>query len=139
MQLGAAGVLGTLWQVDDLATALVMAKFYDLHIDEGLRPSAALKSAQIWLRDATTADLLVYSKSIAAEALDASAIARLEDSLKSRHRPAGRLFAALWNVLHEKAALDSDSDNELRPHDGNLQLCPFAHPYYWGGFVHTGL
>ena len=38
MQLGAAGVLGTLWQVDDMATALLIAKFYDVHLRQGERP-----------------------------------------------------------------------------------------------------
>jgi hypothetical protein len=38
IQLGAAGVLSTLWQVDDLATALLIAKFYVLHIDEKIAP-----------------------------------------------------------------------------------------------------
>jgi CHAT domain-containing protein len=56
MQLGAAGVVGTLWEVDDLATALFMAKFYDLHLDGGLPPATALKQAQAWLREATRAD-----------------------------------------------------------------------------------
>ena len=32
MQAGAAGVVGSLWLVDDLATALLMARFYDLHM-----------------------------------------------------------------------------------------------------------
>jgi hypothetical protein len=31
MMLGAAGVLSTLWQVDDRATMPLMAKFYELH------------------------------------------------------------------------------------------------------------
>jgi CHAT domain-containing protein len=43
MQIGATGVLGSLWQVDDLATALLMARFYDLHLDKGVAPSAALE------------------------------------------------------------------------------------------------
>jgi tetratricopeptide (TPR) repeat protein len=38
MQIGAVGVVASLWQVDDLATALLMAKFYDLHLEEGLPP-----------------------------------------------------------------------------------------------------
>jgi CHAT domain len=38
MQIGATGVLGSLWQVDDLATALLMARFYDLHLGAGLTP-----------------------------------------------------------------------------------------------------
>jgi CHAT domain-containing protein len=33
--LGAAGVLGTLWPVNDTATALLIAKFYELHMGAG--------------------------------------------------------------------------------------------------------
>ena len=44
--LGAAGVLGTLWPVSDAATALLMAKFYDLHLEAGLDPPTALNQAQ---------------------------------------------------------------------------------------------
>ena len=33
--LGAAGVLGTLWPVSDAATALLIARFYELHLGEG--------------------------------------------------------------------------------------------------------
>ena len=40
--LGAAGVLGTLWPVADDATALLMAKFYELHIEGAVAPSTAL-------------------------------------------------------------------------------------------------
>jgi CHAT domain-containing protein len=48
--LGAAGVLGTLWPVSDAATALLIAKFYDLHMDGRLPPPTALRRAQAWLR-----------------------------------------------------------------------------------------
>ena len=37
--LGAAGVLGTLWPVSDAATALLIAKFYDLHMGERTEPA----------------------------------------------------------------------------------------------------
>jgi CHAT domain-containing protein len=53
--LGAAGVLGTLWPVSDAATALLMAKFYELHMGSKLAPPAALRQAQSWLRQATNA------------------------------------------------------------------------------------
>jgi CHAT domain-containing protein len=46
MQIGAAGVLGSLWQVDDLATALLIARFYEFHFG-GLAPPAALSLAQV--------------------------------------------------------------------------------------------
>ena len=65
MELGAAGVLGALWQVDDKATAFLMAKFYDLHMGQGLSPPAALKAAQAWLRTATRADLMAYAEAAA--------------------------------------------------------------------------
>jgi CHAT domain-containing protein len=51
MQAGAAGVVGSLWLVDDLATALLMAKFYDLHqggARGGVTPPTALRQAQTW-------------------------------------------------------------------------------------------
>jgi CHAT domain-containing protein len=65
MQLGAAGVLGTLWQVDDLATALLVAKFYDLHLKRGERPAAVLRQAQTWLRSATRAELIAFAREAA--------------------------------------------------------------------------
>jgi CHAT domain-containing protein len=45
-----------------MATALLMAKFYDLHIGRGLSPPAALKTAQAWLRTATGTDLMSYGE-----------------------------------------------------------------------------
>ena len=38
LELGAGGVIGSLWQVSDLATALLMARFYELHMDGGFAP-----------------------------------------------------------------------------------------------------
>ncbi|HVR56266.1 MAG TPA: CHAT domain-containing protein [Pseudolabrys sp.] len=137
MQIGASGVLGTLWQVDDLATALFISKFYDLHIDEGLAPVSALQRAQIWFRQATKAELLAYSKAAAAHAkLNASALTAIEASLKSRRRSSATIFAAIWNTLQEKIA---NASRDSAPGDENLQSPPFEHPYYWGGFVYTGV
>lgn len=129
MQLGAAGVLSTLWQVDDLATALLMAKFYDLHLDQGLAPATALKRAQIWLRTTTKADLIAYSRTAADRAkLDPSKLAELQSSLKSRRRSAVSRGIS-WKMLKDLVT------NVQR----KFQTYPFAHPYYWGGFVYTGL
>jgi CHAT domain-containing protein len=64
LQAGAPGVIGTLWQVDDLAAALLMIKFYELHLvgdarnGEGpLAPPAALQRAVQWLRRLTRQEL----------------------------------------------------------------------------------
>jgi len=44
---GAARVIASLWKVDDLATAELMARLYDGMLHKGLSPAAALRSAQI--------------------------------------------------------------------------------------------
>jgi tetratricopeptide (TPR) repeat protein len=57
LQAGSAGVIGTLWPVDDTSTALVMMKFYELHFARTMEPASALRSAQLWLRDAAVAEI----------------------------------------------------------------------------------
>jgi tetratricopeptide (TPR) repeat protein len=62
LQAGAAGVVGSLWSVDDVSTALLMVRFYDLHLGEKVAPAAALRQAQLWLRDSTREALEAYVK-----------------------------------------------------------------------------
>jgi CHAT domain-containing protein len=50
MASGAQSVLSTLWKVDDEATAEFMRYFYKGMMQEGLRPAAALRNAQIEMR-----------------------------------------------------------------------------------------
>jgi CHAT domain-containing protein len=47
MYAGAQRVVASLWQVDDLATAELMKAFYRGMLKDGLRPAAALRSAQL--------------------------------------------------------------------------------------------
>src|SRR5262249_42644834 len=47
MHAGAQRVVASLWQVDDLATAELMKRFYSGMLKENLRPAAALREAQI--------------------------------------------------------------------------------------------
>jgi CHAT domain-containing protein len=57
LQAGAAGVIGTLWPVDDISTALIMLKFYELYLGKNIQPALALRRAQIWLRDADALEI----------------------------------------------------------------------------------
>ena len=107
MSLGAAGVLSTLWPVIDDATMLLVAKFYDLHRDEGFDPPAALRRAQAWLRSASKDELIAFARAAAAK---------------------GNVAASKLDSL----ARDLDEA-------GGTAAAPFAHPYYWGGFVYMGL
>jgi len=64
LQAGATGVVSTLWAVSDAATSLLIKHFYWKHLNEGLPPDQALRSAQLWLRDATRQELGETYKSI---------------------------------------------------------------------------
>ena len=61
--LGAPGILSTLWVVDDDSTVLLMDRFYEAHIGEGLAPTESLRAAQRWLRDVTCEQLRTHGRS----------------------------------------------------------------------------
>jgi CHAT domain-containing protein len=65
LQAGAAGVVSSLWSVSDLSTMLLISRFYELWRPhdptiQPLEPPAALRQAQLWLRDSTGPDLVPY-------------------------------------------------------------------------------
>jgi CHAT domain-containing protein/Tfp pilus assembly protein PilF len=49
MYAGSSKVVVSLWSVDDVATAELMIKFYQKMLQQGLKPAAALRSAQLEL------------------------------------------------------------------------------------------
>lgn len=133
MMLGARGVVGTLWPVDDRATALLIAKFYDLHLGEGFAPPAALKRAQTWLRAASTVDLISYiQEAVKTGRLEGNKFVDLENSLRQGiHADERFRFERIWL---------QDPSGEGEPHtQADLDARLFAHPYYWGAFTYTGL
>ncbi|HEY1919453.1 MAG TPA: CHAT domain-containing protein [Streptosporangiaceae bacterium] len=53
VQAGVAGVVGSLWPVDDATTAILMKQFYELWSPgngENIHPAAALRQVQVWMR-----------------------------------------------------------------------------------------
>ncbi len=109
MQAGVAGVVASLWAVNDLSTMLLMARFYDLWRTDGLAPSAALRQAQRWLRDSTLRDFETYLK----QPLPEFVAQRLPADI------ARRVYTRLpWAAPEE---------------------CIFCHPYHWAAFGYTGL
>lgn len=63
---GAAGVVATLWAIDDYATALLMSRFYEVFLagkgsgEWTPDPASALRQAQLWLRDLTDTEEQAY-------------------------------------------------------------------------------
>ena len=60
---GSSSVVATLWAVSDLSASFLMIKFYQL-LKAGLSVPLALKSAQVWLRDATKEDLQLWTSKL---------------------------------------------------------------------------
>ena len=60
LQSGASAVVSSLWAVPDVSTAILMSRFYFLWRDEGHRPAAALRAAQLWMRDSTNAEIATF-------------------------------------------------------------------------------
>ena len=135
LELGAGGVIGSLWQVNDLATALLMARFYELHIDGGLAPAAALKQAKVWLRAATRRELIAYAKANFKPASAKDQASDLVALLSGGRRSEPTRSAAVWNAL-----LDADAERgrQAKRRKGGMPRLslddkPFAHPYFWAG------
>ena len=108
IQAGVAGVVGSLWAVSDVSTALLMARFYDLWRKEGLEPPEALRQAQIWLRDSTNAEKEAFFR----HALPELGATRLAERAA---------WVAFWDAVVR------------RPQDRD-----FAHPFHWAAFSYMG-
>jgi CHAT domain-containing protein len=60
---GSPNVVSSLWNVKDDSTSFLMIKFYQ-NLKAGLTVTVALNQAQIWLRDATTAELQEWASQL---------------------------------------------------------------------------
>lgn len=117
---GAAGVLASLWKVEEVSTALLIRAFYHFHLAEGslgrdsLSPPAALRRSQLWLREVQAGDLAAFFDG--------------EGELLG-----GRLRVDQNPAIAEVAARVSTRFWLLDP-----AAKPFAAPRYWAGFVFSG-
>ncbi|WP_287357623.1 CHAT domain-containing protein [Moorena sp. SIO3B2] len=61
---GSPAVVSSFWMVNDLSTALLMIKFYDNLLNYQMSLAVALNQAQLWLRDVTKKNLLLWIESL---------------------------------------------------------------------------
>jgi CHAT domain-containing protein len=97
---GAAGVVSTLWSISDLATALLMSCFYELLAKQPEeQPAVALRQAQLWLRELTTADAGAYMT--ARPALRQHQAARGKEFPANSRNPSARPFSKIttWGAF----------------------------------------
>jgi tetratricopeptide (TPR) repeat protein len=108
LRAGARHVLSSLWPVEDLARTIFMIRFHQL-LKEGNLPAQALKQTQNWLKTAANAELVVWLQSLLMQ-LNSVSPACLETLTKA--------------LEITESARDS--------------AYPYAHPFYWAGFVIAG-
>jgi CHAT domain-containing protein len=119
---GSSSVVSSLWIVSDLSTSFLMMKFYEILLDKTQQVSVpvALKTAQNWLQNLTVKE--------AEENLESQtfqrALIRLQQTLSS-----GDLFE-----LEDAIALLQTKWKTMSPEDK-----PFNNPFYWAGFVASGV
>ena len=134
--LGASGVVATLWPVSDDATGLLMAKLYDLIMQEHFSPPSALAAAQSWLRGATNVDLVAYAKEAKIGGrLKESHLAEIERALSTDGLKRSRNHSLVqWAPPSQANDKSSEGSNAVE------QLArPYSHPYFWAGFTYSGL
>jgi CHAT domain-containing protein len=111
---GSPSVVSSLWTVDDLSTSFLMIKLYEILFDENQQVSVpvALKTAQNWLQNLTIEEL---------------------DKFLEQYQPQMDKHLAL--LQPEQRPLYKESLKQIKqrkPH-------PFISPYYWAGFIATGI
>ncbi|MBD2184983.1 CHAT domain-containing protein [Aerosakkonema funiforme] len=109
---GATYVISTLWRVQEISTALVMIRFYQL-LKESVPPAVALKQAQNWLRTVEYSTVIPLLRQFAVE-------------LESEAPHCSEFLEGTADRAEDKA--------------GKMGLCDrsYAHPYYWAGFILSG-
>ena len=147
LQAGAAGVIASLWAVDDQATYLLMSRFAQLYLDPARKwpPARALAEAQRWLyEEATNAVLMVFDplKEIAAATTSTSLQQEIAEIVARQERemplPSGLVSGLRSLRSSHRSRLD---EVHLRAAARAMQepdALPYADPVYWAGFVVSG-
>jgi CHAT domain-containing protein len=120
LQAGAPAVVGSLWPVDDESTALLMHRFYELHLrgDPGedippQPPAQALRLAQRWLRTVTSRELGEY-------------LERYRAFKEAVAETAGRMSLQLIHWARQRIRQEKPDAR------------PYASPDHWAGFLFLG-
>jgi CHAT domain-containing protein len=141
---GARSVVSTLWKVDDLATAIFSIIYYQLRND-GLNRSTALQQTQDRLKTITGEELkqrfydeiFQYFKTQQklAHKQYQDCNSRLENLTRDTSEDEKtKTEKKEWNEIMNKLKNSRNWFDQVIKED-----LPFAHPYYWAGFISQGL
>jgi len=110
VQAGFAGVVASLWSVYEISTAMLIVRFYHYWRVDGLAPTDALRSAQLWLRDTTNREKADFF---------------------------GQFVPGLQTEI--AGQLGSEFFEDLYDREEGLDAYSFAHPMHWAAFTLTGV
>jgi CHAT domain-containing protein len=111
---GSPSVVSSLWTVNDLSTSFLMIKLYEILFNANMNISVAvaLKEAQDWLQNLTIEEL---------------------DEFLEQYKP--QIEKHLAQLRPGQRLLYEESLKRIR----QRQPHPFTNPYYWAGFIATGV
>lgn len=89
LKCGTIGAIGTLWEVPDVAAALILGRFYYFHMIVQKVPSVALRASQLWLKNITCENLCFFLSDSSCQSEEAMAFAT---ELKSEYEPDEKPF-----------------------------------------------
>jgi CHAT domain-containing protein len=110
LSAGVPGVVGTLWRVNDISTALLMERFYYLYRKKGHSPAHALCSAQCWLRNLTKQEF---------------------NKLFRKQQKKAQSRSSTTNTIIKKKSSEPTTQNSKEK--------PFSSPIYWASFTFHGI
>jgi CHAT domain-containing protein/HEAT repeat protein len=117
---GTPAVLSTLWEVEEVASALLVSRFYR-ELSRGRRPSAALAHAQRWLRDNV----------------------RHRDVVRLLDRALHELPNQDWLDDETRDTLQDDLRQERMSRIADRRRHPlerpYRHPVFWAGYTVAGV
>ncbi|MEA5550157.1 CHAT domain-containing protein [Anabaena cylindrica UHCC 0172] len=136
---GTISVISSLWQVDDLATALLSIFYYQQRQEYKNRPEA-LKEAQIKLRELKKADLEEICKELRKADLEEISQAAENQRQQARNQkkqyPQDSKEYLECDFQHKKSLKILNTINHIQKSTAEF---PFAHPRYWSAFIAQGL
>ncbi|MFP4693162.1 MAG: CHAT domain-containing protein, partial [Halothece sp.] len=142
---GARAVLSTLWQVEDLPTALLAIFYYEAR-REGISRAAALQQAQKRLREMTGEEFQPYGEQLkrpleAQIKLLQESYSELRQAEKQAEKESNKELEKQLNAERRRVFLDLDRYEKAKKNIESkmMENQPFSHPYYWSSVVCQGL
>lgn len=120
LEKGVSYVISSLWKIEDISASLLMIYFYQLLLNRKTHPVLALQKSQQWLRRSSRKKLCEWC------ILQAHELSILIDSTTI---PIDQV-----EQLELSVQLLRDYSYELYENE-----YPYSHPYYWAGYIITGL